>query len=358
MTHDFSNIAVIDYRPGLSFSSMLANKQPEFITTDSEYKVNLDNNGHTVNMQIQPAKITASVPNVLAANTPVFLSTEQIADVASRIASELCGKPVVKTEAAPAELEIMSPHVARQIEVMKDRIDALQRELKFEAAAPIETSRAEAQLLANAAQQPAALQPPAALAAPAHSLQQSIHTDNNAHLDAGLRHHAEILRETQRKIDAIESDMSYVLGLSSEHGQCLEIMDEGLRNQKAEIESSHGITRFHNEQLSEHNERLLSYESEVAEHLADSLRMEENCMSDVAALRDEYNTQATTSGALCEQMRSIDAGLQNHRNEIHALRSEYTTGTKMMDAGLETQRNEIRALRSEYTTGASTRTVD
>ena len=73
-------------------------------------------------MQIQPAKITSSVANVIAANAPVFVSNEQIADVASRNASELCGKPVIESEAAPEVLEAVPPHIARQMEIMQKRI--------------------------------------------------------------------------------------------------------------------------------------------------------------------------------------------------------------------------------------------
>ena len=333
MAHDFSNSAIIDYRPGLNFSSMLANKQPDFMTTGSEYKVNLDNNGHTVNMQIQPAKIAASLAGVSSANAPVFLSNEQIAHVASRIASELCGKPVLETEAAPLAPvlpEAVPPHIARQLEVMKHRIDALQKELKFDAV-PSELSRAAPQpMMQQAPVQPMMQQAPVLQPAPLQAQRQSLEAENSLHI--GLRHHTDILRETQRKIDALESDMSYVLGVSTDHAQCLDLMDAGLRNQKSEIESSHALTRFHNEQLSENQERMLSYESDVAEHRADSLQLQEECLSSVAALRDEYNTQSQTSSAVYEQFHAVDAGLQNHRNEIRALRSEYAASANSRSA--------------------------
>jgi len=366
MAHDFSNSAIIDYRPGLNFSSMLANKQPDFMTTGSEYKVNLDNNGHTVNMQIQPAKIAAPLAGMSSANAPVFLSNEQIAHVASRIASELCGKPVLETEAAllaPVVPEAVPPHIARQLEVMKHRIDALQKELKFDAV-PGELSRA--------APQPIMQQAPLHQPAPLQASRQSLEAENSLHI--GLRHHTDILRETQRKIDALESDMSYVLGVSTDHAQCLDLMDAGLRNQKAEIESSHAMTRFHNEQLSENQERMLSYETDVAEHRADSLQLQEECLSSVSALRDEYNTQSQSSDAVYEQLHAVDAGLQNHRNEIRALRSEYAASAisrsaheqalaasqqhiastqrqlSEMDSGLTNHQTQIRSLKQDMQT--------
>jgi len=365
MAHDFSNSAIIDYRPGLNFSSMLANKQSDFMTTGSEYKVNLDNNGHTVNMQIQPAKIAASLASVASPNAPVFLSNEQIANVASRIASELCGKPVLEAEAAPLApfvSEAVPPHIARQLEVMKHRIDALQKELKFDAVAG-EQSRADPQPIVN---QAPVLQP-----APLQASFKSLETENNMQMDAGLRHHADILRETQRKIEALETDMSYVLGVSTDHAECLNLMDEGLRNQKSEIESSHAMTRLHNEQLSETQERMLSYETDVAEHRADSLQLQEECLSSMGALRDEYNTQTRASSAINKQLYAVDAGLQNHRNEIRALRSEYTANADIrsaheealaaskqliastqrqlieMDSGLTNHQTQIRSLKQD-----------
>ena len=96
---DFTNPSlVIDYQPGLSFSSMLGSSQAQSLAACSEYKVNLDNNRHTVKMNYQPvmpllASPTAQTVLVGAANVGIFLSNEQIALVASRIASELYRKP-------------------------------------------------------------------------------------------------------------------------------------------------------------------------------------------------------------------------------------------------------------------------
>jgi len=353
--NDFSNVAVIDYRPGLNFSSMLANKQPDYLSTASEYKVNLDNNGHTVNMQIMPAKISA--PLATAANSPVFLSNEQIADVASRIASELCGKPAIESAAATEVLSDVPPHIARQLEVMQKRIDTLQGELRFDASPPDPSASAKA-------------------AAPAPRVvlqQQQVQpmVDDTTHLDAGLRHHTEILRETQRKLDALESDIAYVLAVSGEHAETLDLMDQGLRNQKQEIESSHGLTRLHNEKLCANEERMNTYESEMSEHFAENLRVADECNDSVLALRDEYNTHASMSHQIANQLRSVDAGLQNHRNEIRSLRSEYNTSSgnrtvdqaglvaareqmqdtqrqlQAMDSGLTNHQNQIRTLKQD-----------
>ena len=171
---------VIDYRPGLSFSSMLASSQAPPLPLGSEYKVNLDNNGHTVNMNIQPAPsmlaaLDLGVKALGTANAGVFLTNEQIATVASRIANELCGKraaAVTTTATAsaralaperaperaprrsaerllergaerstghpaapPARLdavdEAVPTHISRQLHVMQRRIDSLQSQLCF-----------------------------------------------------------------------------------------------------------------------------------------------------------------------------------------------------------------------------------
>jgi len=158
---DFSSWGIVDYKPGISFSSMLANNQAPVLSAGSEYKVNLDNNGHTVKMNIQPAANMQAPPvaGVIASNAGVFLSNEQIALVASRIASELCGKPApvgqttsgaapalplalpaalpsgvlesplaalthsaggaVGVSASPQTADVIPPHIVRQLKVMQ-----------------------------------------------------------------------------------------------------------------------------------------------------------------------------------------------------------------------------------------------
>ena len=141
------------------------NEAPDPFAAGKQYNVKLDTQGHTVSMQLEPKAAPALL---MHANQQVFLSTEQIAQVASRIANEMNGRSAPDLAPAHGD-EGLSPHLAQQLDSMQGRIDELQTALKFEA--PLQ----------------------------AQPLQTPVRTE--AHLELGLRHHAEVLRATQQKLD-------------------------------------------------------------------------------------------------------------------------------------------------------------
>jgi len=362
---DFSSSGIVDYKPGISFSSMLANNQEPVMSAGSEYKVNLDNNGHTVKMNIQPAGSMHAppVPGVLASSAGVFLSNEQIATVASRIASELCGKPAPAGQtasglapalpsaalalppaalalgaggavgaspqtmsAAPQTDDAIPPHIVRQLKVMQRRIDALQSELHFDASRPPQpraagAARAPAQPELGAREQSVGRS--LAPAAPRVSASE-VHA-HTAHLDAGLRHHTETLRATQRKIDALENEFSQMLSIATEQAATLDLMDEGLRSQKTEIEASNRTVMAHQEHVAAAQDRMVRFEGEMAGHGESVVDLERRCAASIGSLRDEYNTQKESTDTLQEHMRNVDMGLHNHKDEIRAMRGKYET---------------------------------
>jgi len=326
----FSNTGVIDYRPGLNFNNMLAASQSESFASPKQYNVNLNSQGHTINVQLQPKTQTP----LLNSNQQVFLSTDQIANVASRIASEMCGKSVCEPAAAvPAEE--LSPHLATQLEAMQKRIDQLQSQLKFDVA----PTEAAAPPKASAAEVPAAYS-----------------------MEVSLRHHAAVLRSTQEKLDALENDMSQLMATAAEHAESLAEMDTGLRNQKSEIELAHTSIRSHDERMDVGDEQMMLLASDVEQRLEERKVFEARCTASVASLRSDFDATTGATTKLKTKLTKMSAGLQNHQEEIRSLRSNYSTSDNMhsesepriaeLSSGLENHQKEIRMLNSDNITAA------
>jgi chromosome segregation ATPase/ribosomal protein S15P/S13E len=328
----FSNTGVIDYRPGLNFNNMLAAKQTDSFSVTKQYHVNLDEQGHTINMQLQPKTQTT----LLNSNQPVFLSTDQIAEVASRIASEMNGKSLSEP-AASVPAEDLSPHLASQLAAMQERIDQLQSHLKFDVPPGVSTVAV-----------------PLTASAEAMSPVQS--------MEKGLRHHAVVLRSTQDKLDALESDMTQLMATAAEHAECLAEMDTGLRNQKSEIENAHGHIRDHDARIEVSQEQLLELSADVDHRLEERKVFEKRCKASVASLRSDIDASSSATAKLKSKYATMTEGLHNHKEELRSMRSNQTSNSQMqsqaeqrmteISAGLENHRQEIRMLKSDFSSAA------
>lgn len=335
---NFRNAPVIDYRPGINFSNMLASSQAVFPEIGKEYTVNLDAQGHTVNMQIQPL---ANTSNVTHDSKQVFLSSDQIADVASRIASEMCGKTLAEPLASHSA-EPMPPHLVHQLDEMQRRINSLQSALRFNDM-PV--------LANNTPQYTSEMQ----AVPPASCTSQLCDTVD---LKNGLKHHADVLRAAQRKISSLENDMSHVMKMSSHHVQNMEMMDVGLRNQRSEIESSQKYMQAQAECMGLHDERIQQFATEAQQRVAENARFEERCKASVQSLRNECDKNVSVSASLQDRVFKMNAGLQNHQEVIRGMRRTYDTNlaTTMateaqmqeMTAGLHNHKEVIRSMRSSH----------
>ena len=338
----FSNVGIIDYKHAINFSNMLAAQQSDSCATTKQYNVNLDAQGHTINMQLQP-----KTPSPLVSNgQQVFLSTDQIADVASRIASEMCSKsvsePAAARPAAALPAEDLSPVLAQQLKAMQQRIDHLQNALKFDD--PI--------VLATAQAPPALVQGTASAAGPA-----------TPSIEAGLRHHASVLRATQDKLDALEADMSQLMATAAEHADSLLDMDVGLRNQKSEIENAHECIRDHAGRLDVSDEQMMLLSSDVDQRQADRLHFEARCKATVASLRTDFDATSSATSKMQSKYAKMSAGLQNHKEEILSMRSMNSSSEAMhaaterriadLSSGLDNHRQAIRMLKSDASSAAS-----
>jgi len=340
---DFSNASVIDYRPGINFSNMLANSQAEFPVASKEYNVNLDAQGHTVNMQIQPLM---NSHNIAQDSKQVFLSSDQIADVASRIASEMCGKTLAETQPT-VRAEAMPPHLIRQLDDMQRRIDSLQGELKFK------------DQPAHAITNPVYTNTMQSVPIESH-IAQNIDSDK---LQSGLRHHADVLRAAQQKISSLEHDMSHVMKISGQQSDTLKQMDVGLRNQRTEIENSNQHMRGHVERVQSHDQQIMHLASQAELRMSDHATFESRCKASIASLRSESDNNIAVSASLQDRVLKMNAGLQNHQEAIRGMRRNYddTMSSNMatdqrikeMSVGLQEQSHALRNMRSDYMTNNS-----
>jgi len=333
----FSNAGVIDYRQGLNFANMLAGTQHDTFAASKQYNVNLDAEGHTVSMHMEPK--TVSMP-FLHAKQQMFLSTDQIADVALRIAFEMSGKSAPEP-AASVPVDALSPHLAQQLGAMQQRIDLLQTALKFGEPLPPEPALATS-----------------ASAAPVTTASAALATSATAELEEGLRHHAVVLRASQDKLDALESDMSHLMATAAVHAYTLAEMDNRLRNQKSEIESTHDSLHEHTGRMDTSDAQLTQLASDLEQRQAERKSFEARCRASVTSLRTDLDNSASATANLEGKYVNMSAGLQNHQNEIRAIRSAHDNtyktqaGNEMrlseMKAGLENHRQEIRDIRNVH----------
>jgi len=254
----------------------------------------------------------------------LFLSTDQIADVASRIAFEMSGKSASEP-AVSVPVDALSPHLAQQLGAMQERIDLLQTALKF--GEPLQPEPA----LATTAS--------AALATTAFA---TLAVNATAELEAGLRHHAAVLRATQDKLDALEGDMSHLMATAAVHADTLAEMDVGLRNQKSEIESTHDSLHEHTGRMDTSDAQLLQLASDLEQRQAERKSFEARCRASVGSLRTDCDRSASATANLEGKYVNMSAGLQNHQNEIRAIRSAHEINYKTQ-AGNEMRLSEMKA---------------
>jgi len=307
----------------MSFAGMMAEEAPAQEMTGSAYTVVLDKQGHTVNMQIQPPLAVAAPlafpAAVLSApaQPAVYLSHEQIADVAARIASEMTGgKRLVKPFAAAGAA--VPDNIAQQLVVMQRRINCLQHELQFDA---------------QQQPDPVTSMPPVKLgpatsgtSGPSARSQGGGHDDE---LGAGLRHHAGVLRATQNKIDQLESEMALVMSVAAEQGQSLAKIDVGLRSHKSAIEASSHELRQSDSRLSAAEKRMVRFDSNIEQQSAAQQKLEARCVASLGSLRSEYvnfeTANSRESAGLKQGMQALNAGMHNHKDEIRRLRGGFAT---------------------------------
>jgi len=214
---------------------------------------------------------------------------------------------------------------------MQQRIDVLQTALKFDAP----------------------LQPEPALATTASA---ALATNASAELEAGLRHHAAVLRATQDKLDALEGDMTHLMATAAEHAETLAEMDVGLRNQKSEIEDAHHSLREHDERMGTGDAQLLQLASDLEQRQAERKEFEARCRASVASLRTDCDSSCSATAKLQGKYNKMSAGLRNHQDEIRSIRSAHldSQGARSvvehrfseLSAGLDNHRQEIRMLKA------------
>jgi chromosome segregation ATPase len=220
---------------------------------------------------------------------------------------------------------------------MQQRIDQLQSQLKFDVPPGVSTS-----------------------AVPLKAVAEAMSPVEN--MEKGLRHHAVVLRSTQDKLDALESDMSQLMATAAEHAECLAEMDTGLRNQKSEIENAHGHIREHDARLEMGQGQLLELSTDIDHRLEERRVFEKRCKASVASLRSDIDASSSATAKLKAKYATMTEGLQNHQEELRGMRSNYTSNSQMqsqvdhrmseISSGLENHKQEIRMLKSDFSAAA------
>ena len=177
-----------------------------------------------------------------------------------------------------------------------------------------------------------------------------------AHLELGLRHHTEVLRATQQKLDAMEGDMTLLMATASEHAETLAQMDVGLRNQKSEIEDAHQSLRQHDERMLTGDAQVQQLTSVSEQRHAERADFEARCRASVASLRTDCDSSTSASLKPQGQYEKMSSGLRNHKEEIRALRNTHVNSEcaqamvehrcAELSAAIGNHRDELRLLKA------------
>jgi len=266
--NDFTNSGVIDYRAGVSFSGMLQHEAP---ILDSQYCVNLNRSGHTVNMNISQRgqELVAQFSSQrVASSMPIYppytASTETIHDVALRVASQLCtqaqsNKTNVEHENLTLEMEVKINHLSKQ----------------------------------NTSMQAAILTP---IVTP---VQVTLDTSVTDQLSNGLRHHTSVLRKTQSQLLTLQEELKRVSTAALLNSEEITRVDLQTSAHAQDLQRFSDYTVTHAEQLSVMDVGLVN--------LKDELRR-------LSAEVQKHGASATGTKA------SVKKALLNHRDQIRQLK--------------------------------------